>query len=177
MYGGNKNAIEKAIEAYVYMEMKYRPYVAKKSNIDFDTRNFSKFLEYQNGTVKNSIKQKGFEDDQFAKWVAEDNVDKALKVRLIPQIMRNEEALAVFKKKNLTEAEKVLNAAALAKDDLSKYPYETLARALYNKLLDFKIQEIMNLANDPAYSEKKYQLEMTEEQLSFIINEVKEKEN
>lgn len=177
MCGGNKNAIEKAIEAYVYMEMKYRPYVAKKSNIDFDTRNFSKFLEYQNGTVKNSIKQKGFEDDQFAKWVAEDNVDKALKVRLIPQIMRNEEALAVFKKKNLTEAEKVLNAAALAKDDLSKYPYETLARALYNKLLDFKIQEIMNLANDPAYSEKKYQLEMTEEQLSFIINEVKEKEN
>lgn len=177
MCGGNKNAIEKAIEAYVYMEMHYRPYVAKKSNIDFDTRNFSKFLEYQNGTVKNSIKQKGFEEDQFAKWVAEDNVDKALKVRLIPHIMRNEEALAVFKRKNLTEAEKVLNAAALAKDDLSKYPYETLARALYNKLVDFKIQEILNLANDPAYSDKKYQLEMTEEQLSFIINEVKEKEN
>ena len=177
MCGGNKNAIEKAIEAYVYMEMHYRPYVAQKSNIDFDTRNFSKFLEYQNGTVKNSIKQKGFEEDQFAKWVAEDNVDKALKVRLIPHIMRNEEALAVFKRKNLTEAEKVLNAAALAKDDLSKYPYETLARALYNKLVDFKIQEIMSLANDPAYSDKKYQLEMTEEQLSFIINEIKEKEN
>lgn len=177
MCGGNKNAIEKAIEAYVYMEMYYRPYVIKKSNIDFDTRNFSKFLEYQNGTVKNSIKQKGFEEDQFAKWVAEDNVDKALKVRLIPHIMRNEEALAVFKRKNLTEAEKVLNAAALAKDDLSKYPYETLARALYNKLVDFKIQEILNLANAPAYSDKKYQLEMTEEQLRFIINEVKEKEN
>lgn len=176
MCGGNKTAIEKAIEAYIYMEMYYRPYVAKKANLEYDTRNFSKFLEYQNGTVKNAIKQKGFSDDQFAKWVAEDNVDKALKVRLIPHVMRNEEALAVFKKKNLSEAEKVLNAAALAKDDLSKYPYEVLAKALYNKLVDFKIQEILSLANNPVYSDKKYQLEMTEEQLRFIINEVKEKE-
>lgn len=176
MCGGNKTAIEKAIEAYIYMEMFYRPYVAKKANLEYDTRNFSKFLEYQNGTVKNAIKQKGFSDDQFAKWVAEDNVDKALKVRLIPHVMRNEEALAVFKKKNLSEAEKVLNAAALAKDDLSKYPYEVLAKALYNKLVDFKIQEILSLANNPVYSDKKYQLEMTEEQLRFIINEVKEKE-
>ncbi len=176
MCGGNKSAIEKSIEAYVYMERFYRPYVAKKSDIEYDTRNFSKFLEYQNGTIKNSLKQKGFEEDQFAKWVAEDNVDKALKVRLLPHIMRNEEALSVFKKKNLTEAEKVLNAAALEKDDLSKYPYEVLARALYNKLLEFKIQEIMSLATNPTYSDKKYQLEMTEEQLNFIISEIKEKE-
>lgn len=176
MCGGNKTSIEKAIEAYVYMEMYYRPYVASKSDLEYDTRNFSKFLEYQNGTVKNSIEQKGYPKEQFAKWVAEDNVDKALKVRLIPQVMRNEEALSVFKKKNLTEAEKVLNAAALANDDLSKYPYEVLAKALYNKLLDFKIQEIMNLANNPSYSDKKYQLEMTDEQLQFIIGEIKEKE-
>lgn len=176
MCGGNKTAIEKSIEAYVYMERFYRTYVATKSDLEYDTRNFSKFLEYQNGTIKHSIKQKGFEEDQFAKWVAEDNVDKALKVRLIPQIMRNEEALAVFKKKNLTEAEKVLNAAALANDDLSKYPYEVLARALYNKLVDFKIQEILNLANNPLYNDKKYQLEMTEDQLKFIINEIKDKE-
>lgn len=176
MCGGNKNAIEKSIEAYIYMERFYRPYVASKSNIDYDTRNFSKFLEYQNGTVKNAIKQKGFDDAQFAKWVAEDNVDKALKVRLLPHVMRNEEALAMFKKKNLTEAEKVLNAASLANDDLSKYPYELLAKALYEKLVDFKIQEILNLANNPAFDEKKYQLEMTADQLKFIIDEIKEKE-
>lgn len=176
MCGGNKTAIEKSIEAYVYMEMYYRPYVDSKSNLEYDTRNFSKFLEYQNGTIKNAIKQKGFSEDQFAKWVSEDNVDKALKVRLIPQVLRNEEAFAVFKKKNLTEAEKVLNAAALANDDLSKYSYDQLAKALYNKLLDMKVQEILNLANTPAFSDKKYILEMTEEQLKFIINEVKEKE-
>lgn len=177
MCGGNKTAIEKAIEAYIYMERFYRPYVKKKSNLEYDTRNFSKFLEYQNGSIKNAIKQKGFDEDQFAKWVAEDNVDKALKVRLIPQVLRNDDAFSVFKKKNLTEAEKVLNAAALANDDLSKYPYEQLAKALYDKLVDFKIQEILNLANNPAFGDKKYQLEMTEEQLKFIINEVKEKED
>lgn len=176
MCGGNKTAIEKAIEAYIYMERFYKPYVKNKANLEYDTRNFSKFMEYQNSSVKNAIKQKGFEEDQFAKWVAEDNVDKALKVRLIPHVLRNEEALSVFLKKNLTEAEKVINAASLAKDDLSKYPYEVLAKALYDKLVDFKIQEILNLANNEAFGDKKYQLEMTEEQLKFIINEVKEKE-
>lgn len=176
MCGGNKTEIDKMIEAFIYMETQYRPYVAKKPNLDYDTRNFSKFREYQNGTIKNAIKQKGFADDQFAKWVAEDNVDKALKVRLIPQIMHNDEALAVFKRKNLTEAEKVLNANALNNEDLSKYPYEKLAKALYDKLMDFKIQEVLNLATDPAFAEKKYHLEMTEEQLRFVINEIKEKE-
>lgn len=177
MCGGRKSEIEKAIEAYIYMEKYYRKYVASKSNYDFDTRNYSKFFEYQkNGVIKHSIASKGFPEDQFAKWVAEDNVDKALKVRLIPAIMHNEEALSVFKKKNLTEAEKVLNAAALAKDDLSKYPYEVLCRALTKKLMDFKISEVVSLANDPAYGQKKYELETLKEQLDFVIREIKDKE-
>lgn len=176
MCGGRKSEIEKSIEAFLYMERYYRRYVEKKPDYDYDTRNFSKFMEYQNSSVKNAIKQKGFDDDQFAKWVAEDNIDKALKVRLIPQIMRNDEALSVFKKKNLSEAEKVLNAAALANDDLSKYPYEVLCKALYNKLVDFKVSEIMSLATDPNFADKKYCLEMLDEQLQFIISEVKAKE-
>jgi len=177
MCGGRKAEIEKAIEAYIYMEKYYRKYVASKSNYEFDTRNYSKFFEYKkNGVIKHSIASKGFPEEQFAKWVAEDNVDKALKVRLIPAIMHNEEALSVFKKKNLTEAEKVLNAAALANDDLTKYPYEVLCRALRKKLMDFKISEVMSLANDPAYGQKKYELESLKEQLDFVIGEIKEKE-
>lgn len=177
MCGGRKAEIEKAIEAYIYMERYYRSYVASKSNYDFDTRNYSKFFEYQkNGVIKHSIASKGFPEDQFAKWVAEDNVDKALKVRLIPAIMHNEEALSVFKRKNLTEAEKVLNAAALAKDDLTKYPYEVLCRALTKKLMDFKISEVISLAKDPSYGQKKYELESLKEQLDFVIGEIKEKE-
>lgn len=177
MCGGRKSEIEKAIEAYIYMEKYYRPYVASKSDYDYDTRNFSKFLEYQkNGVIKNAIASKGFSVDQFAKWVAEDNVDKALKVRLLPAIMHNDEALSVFKKKNLTEAEKVLNAAALANEDLSKYPYEVLCRALTKKLMDFKISEVVNLATDQAYEQKRYELETLKDQLDFVINEIKEKE-
>lgn len=177
MCGGRKSEIEKAIDAYVYMESFYRPYINSKPEYDFDTRNFSKFQEYQNGVIKNALQSKGFPEDQFAKWVAEDNIDKALKVRLLPAVMHSDEALSVFKKKNLSEAEKVINAAALANEDLSKYPYETLCKALIEKLMNFKITEIVSLAKEPAYSEKKYQLETLLEQLQFIISEIKAKED
>lgn len=177
MCGGRKNEIEKSIDAYVYMERFYRAYVQTKPYYDYDTRNFSKFAEYQNSRVKNSIIQAGYSEDQFAVWVAEDNVDKALKVRLIPQVLKNEEAHAVFRKQNLTEAEKVLNAAQLADDDLSKYPYEVLCQALYNKLVDFKVTEVVNLATDPAYENKRYALASLEEQLRFILEEIQAKEN
>jgi hypothetical protein len=50
-------------------------------------------------------------------------------------------------------------------------------QSYYDAKLDFKIQEIISLAKDPAFGDKKYQLEMTEEQLSFIINEIKDKED
>lgn len=177
MCGGRKNEIEKSIDAYVYMERFYRAYVQTKPYYDYDTRNYSKFAEYQNSRVKNSIIQAGYSEDQFAVWVAEDNVDKALKVRLIPQVLKNEEAHAVFRKQNLTEAEKVLNAAQLADDDLSKYPYEVLCQALYNKLVDFKVTEVVNLATDPAYENKRYALASLEEQLRFILEEIQAKEN
>lgn len=177
MCGGRKNEIEKSIDAYVYMERFYRAYVQTKPYYDYDTRNFSKFAEYQNSRVKNSIIQAGYSEDQFAVWVAEDNVDKALKVRLIPQVLKNEEAHAVFRKQNLTEAEKVLNAAQLADDDLSKYTYEVLCQALYNKLVDFKVTEVVNLATDPAYENKRYALASLEEQLRFILEEIQAKEN
>lgn len=177
MCGGRKNEIEKSIDAYVYMERFYRAYVQTKPYYDYDTRNFSKFAEYQNSRVKNSIIQAGYSEEQFAVWVAEDNVDKALKVRLIPQVLKNEEAHAAFRKQNLTEAEKVLNAAQLADDDLSKYPYEVLCQALYNKLVDFKVTEVVNLATDPAYENKRYALASLEEQLRFILDEIQAKEN
>ena len=175
MCGGGKNEIQKAIDAYIDMELYYRQY-CKSSGFDFSTRDFSKFREFQNGTVKQSLLHKGFDSRQFAIWVAEGNVDIAQKVRIIPKVLKNEEATIAFKKKNLTEAEKVLNANELVNADLSQYPYETLSKALYQKLLDFKISEIQSLAKDYAFAEKKYALESLKEQLDFIINEVKEKE-
>ena len=39
-----------------------------------------------------------------------------------------------------------------------------------------KISEVMSLANDPAYGQKKYELESLKEQLDFVIGEIKEKE-
>ena len=175
MCGGGKTEIQKAIDAYVEMERFYRPY-CNENGYEFNTRDFSKFREYQNGTVKQSLQRKGHDDKQFAIWVAEGNVDIAQKVRILPKVLKDDEATAVFKKKSLTEAEKVLSAKELANADLSQYPYETLCKALYQKLLDFKVAEIQALAMDDAYTEKKYSLETLKSQLDFILEEVKSKE-
>ena len=175
MCGGGKTEIQKAIDAYVDMEIHYRQY-CKSNGFDFSTRDFSKFREFQNGAVKQSLLHKGFDSKQFAIWVAEGNIDIAQKVRIIPKVLKDEEATNLFKKKNLTEAEKILNAKELVNADLSQYPYETLCKALYQKLMDFKFIEIQALAKDENYVEKKYALESLKQQLDFIISEVKEKE-
>lgn len=97
-------------------------------------------------------------------------------MRIIPKVLHDDEATKVFTKKGLVAAEKVLNAKELKDADLSNYPYETLCKALYQKLLDFKLIEIQNLAKSEDYADKKYSLEDLLDQLTLIIKEVKEKE-
>jgi hypothetical protein len=93
-----------------------------------------------------------------------------MKVRLIPQIMRNDEALNAFLKENITAAEKVLHAAELASADLSEYPYDVLASALYKRLFDFPVGDIQNLANDENYSDKLWKLQNLKEKLDFVLD-------
>lgn len=168
MCGGNGSDIKKSIDAYKYMIQFYKPYT-NELGLDFDVSEYSKFKEYENSKIKSSIKKRNFPANEFAKWVANRNVNNAMKVRLIPQIMKNEEALNVFLKDNMTAAEKVLHAVELTSADLSEYPYEVLASALYKKLFDFPVGEIQNLANDDNYSEKLWKLQNLKEKLDFVL--------
>lgn len=168
MCGGNKNEILKAIDAYKYMKMYYEPY-AKSKGLEPDTRDYSKFREHENARIKSAIQHKGYEENQFAKWVVDENIDKAQSVRLIPAIMRNKEALDAFLKENLTEAETVLRAAELSNADLSQYPYEVLAGELFKQLQTLPATEVEELANNPDKVMKRDALERLKSKLEFII--------
>lgn len=169
MCGGNGSDIKKSIDAYKYMVQYYKPY-AKEQGLDFDVSEYSKFKEHENSKIKSSIERRNFPLNEFAKWVANRNVNKAQGVRLIPQIMKNEEALNAFLKDDISAAEKVLHAAELASADLSEYPYEVLASALYKRLFDFPVGEIQNLANVESYSEKLWKLQNLKEKLDFVLD-------
>lgn len=175
MCGGNKNEITKAIDAYKYMKTYYEPY-AKSKGLEPDTRDYSKFREYENARIKSAIQYKGYEANQFAKWVVDENVDKAQSVRLIPAIMKNKEALEAFLRGNLTDAETVLRAAELNNADLSDYPYEVLAGELFKKLMTLPATEVDELANNGEKVMKRDALERLKNKLDFIIEMIIEQE-
>ena len=155
--------------------MYYEPY-AKSKGLEPDTRDYSKFREHENARIKSAIQYKGFEYNQFAKWVVDENVDKAQSVRLIPAIMRNKDALEAFLKGNLTDAETVLRAAELSNADLSEYPYEVLANELFKKLMTLPATEVDELANNDEKTMKRNALERLKSKLDFIINMITEQE-
>lgn len=176
MCGGKASEINKFIQAYEYMEHYYRPYVNEKG-YDFDTREFSKFAEYLNPRVQGAVIRKGFVENQFAKWVADGNIDKAQAVRSIPAIMKNDDALSVFLKENISSAEKVIHAADLKDADLSEYPYEKLAKELRIKLEGLSGVEIKNLANNENFADKREELDLLQSKLDFIFEMIADVEH
>lgn len=173
--GGRKTEIQKSIAAYIYMESVYRPYTRKK-HYTFNPREFSKFAEFQNPVVKRSITNAGFDESIFAEWVADGNIDKALSVRILPKVLSNPDAKTKFLHTNLTDAEKVLNAAELETADLSKYPYHVLASELHRKMSvpEPSISEMERLAHSNSVEDlnRVYRLESLKNQITLILEQI-----
>lgn len=176
MCGGKRNDIIRAIDAYKCMHFIYEP-LAKELGVDPEIREYSKFSEYQNSKIKQSLINKGYSDKDFAKWVINGNVDNAMKVRCIPAVFANPLAFETFKKNNLTEAEKYLVPEASGKKyNLDDIPYEILCKALSKYLDGIEFKEIKMLANNPAYEDKKNALITLADSLEETIEEIRNKE-
>lgn len=149
--GGNTNEITKSIETYKAMQGPYKEYV-ELVGYDFEPREFSKFLEYQNARVKNAVALAGYKLKDFAEWVAEGHIDKALSVRRLPDILKNERAKATLFSKNLTEAEKVLaqETGNQQVKDLEKVPYEILCNELISRFDSISLREVKTLATESS---------------------------
>lgn len=173
--GGRQSEIRKAIDTYMYMEQYYRPYI-EQNGYDFTTREFSKFQEFQTPIVKRSILQQGFDESKFAEWVAEGNIDKALGVRNLPEIMKNNEARALFLKKSLSEAEKVVAASKMSNTDLSSYPMETLLSALFKQINEVEYNDLQLMASgvNEGANKKRYLIERLKNQIDFVLCQIAE---
>jgi len=176
--GGRQSEIRKAIDTYVYMEQYYRPYV-EQNGYDFSTREFSKFQEFQTPIVKRSMQQHGFDEGQFAEWVAEGNIDKALGVRSLPEVMKNDEARNLFLRRNLSDAEKVVAASKMSKTDLSSYPMETLLAALFKQIneADYEDLRLMASGEDETANKKRYLIQRLKNQIDFVVEQISDMEN
>lgn len=165
--GGKKSEVMKFINAYQDMEKHYRPQLS--ADDEFDQRDFSKFFELQNNSVKEAVVSK-FSLDDFAKWVINGNVDSAINVRKLPLILKNEDATKILLRSNIRDAyEKVIMDKPEYKD-LRSISVEQLCIELTNRLNDMPLQEYKNIKNDE--NEIKSYITDLKENLDWFVEDI-----
>ncbi len=143
--GGRQKEVEESINAYSDMEQHYRPVVGDDGA--FDTTRFSGFVELQKPGIKQAITAAGFKLSDFAQWIHSGKLYPLQKVRVLPRILRNQKAKAIFLKHGARKAE-----AVLEKPDLNRTLREAeigqLARALVDRIASLPYSEFQRIKND-----------------------------
>lgn len=169
--GGKSAEIRKLIDAYTDMTQYYFP-KAEEAGIDPDPREFSKFAELQNRSIKEALVVHHYTEEDFATWVINGNIDNAQNVRKIPAILANPTACAVFLKTNISEAVKCLNTPQRGTADLSSISLYELAVELTNRLRTIEYKEVKALTNDPRYEDRKNDLRVLMDELTDLLNDI-----
>lgn len=140
--GGKKSEILKLISAYNDMLTYYIPLLDGDKP---DVREFSKFSELQNRSIKNALNAHGYTEKDFAIWVCNRNIDTAQNVRWLPEILSDEAAKKEFLKTNISSAILKLHTASKETISLKDIPYEELCRTLITKLRNIPYEELKEL--------------------------------
>ena len=165
--GGKKSEVMKFINAYQDMEKHYRQQLS--ADDEFDQREFSKFFELQNTSVKEAVLSK-FTLEDYAKWVINGNVDSAINVRKLPLILKNEDATKILLRSNIRDAyEKVIMDKPEYRD-LRSVSVEQLCIELTNRLNDMPLQEYKNIKNDE--NEIKSYITDLKENLDWFVEDI-----
>lgn len=143
--GGKKNEILKLIDAYNDMQQFYVPLLEGESP---DPREFSKFSELQNRSIKNALNDNGYSEKEFSQWVLDHNIDTAMNVRLLPDILADPAARKEFLKSTISDAIKKLNTATTQNVDLKNVRYDELTKTLVGKLRNIPFEEILALKKE-----------------------------
>ena len=140
--GGNKDEVIKMISAYQDMETFYRPVLPDDDA--FDQKKFSFFKELQNKGVTTALLDNGYAKNDYAKWVANGNLDLAnVGPRKLGQILSNEKAKKEFFKTNASNALRCINGQK--SDSISESTFAQISTFLYNKLLNITLAEIKQM--------------------------------
>lgn len=169
--GGKKAEIEKLISAYTDMVTFYFP-VAETAEMDPDPREFSKFSELQNTSIKQALAVHKFDRTDFAKWVVNGNIDTAQNVRKLPAILANSVAREVFLKSTISEAEKYINSSGKGAKNLSEATMDELVSELIKRCRNIEFSYIKQLRDDPRFEDKKNRIIELETEIKDVISEV-----
>lgn len=171
--GGKSAEIRKLIDAYTDMTKFYFK-KADEAQIDPDPREFSKFAELQNRSIKEALIIHHFTGEDFATWVINGNIDNAQNVRKIPAVLANPTARDVFLRSNISEAVKYLNVPQRGTLDFSSVSMYELAKELTGRLRNIGYKEVKALKNDPRYEDRKNDLHVLLDELSILIKDIEE---
>lgn len=169
--GGKKAEIEKLISAYTDMVTFYFP-IAEAAEMDPDPREFSKFSELQNTSIKQALAVHKFDRTYFAKWVVNGNIDTAQNVRKLPAILANSVAREVFLKSTISEAEKYINSSGKGAKNLSEATMDELVSELIKRCRNIEFSYIKQLRDDPRFEDKKNRIIELETEIKDVISEV-----
>ena len=168
--GGKKSEILKLIDAYNDMQMYYVPLLDGEKP---DPREFSKFSELQNRRIKNALNANGYTEKDFSQWVLDHNVDTAMNVRLLPDILADSAAKKEFLKSTISDGIRKLNTASPQTIDLKNVQYDELTKALIGKLRNILWEEVKALKNEEdacAQKRKSLLLELKSEVDDLLSN-------
>lgn len=169
--GGKKAEIEKLISAYTDMVTFFFP-VAEDAEMDPDPREFSKFAELQNASIKQALAVHKYDRTDFAKWVVNGNIDTAQNVRKLPAILANSVAREVFLKSTISEAEKYINSSGKGSKNLSEATMDELVSELIKRCRNIEFSYIKQLRDDPRFEDKKNRIIELETEIKDVISEV-----
>ena len=166
--GGKKSEILKLIAAYNDMQQYYVPLLEGDRP---DPREFSKFSELQNRSIKNALNANGYSEKDFSQWVLDHNIDTAMNVRLLPEILADTGAKKEFLKTTISDAIRKLNTASPQTVDLKNVRYDELAKTLIGKLRNILWEEVKALRNeeDPNAQKRKSLLEELKSELDDLL--------
>jgi hypothetical protein len=144
--GGKRKELQGYIDAYSDMEKYYRRVIPEDGA--FDATRFSSFVEVQSPAVKQAILATGHDLEDFARWVDQRLIDPQTTVRLLPRLLSNPQARAVFLQDGAKEAAKLLDAPASA--SAQALSLEELARALAQRVNQLPWRDLERLRQNPS---------------------------
>jgi hypothetical protein len=165
--GGNRRDVTQAIQAYSDMETYYRPICEAD---DYETENYSGFVEVQNTRIKDSILRAGFSLKDFAQWLREGKFKNLQYVRQLPKILPDKRTRDVFLKKGMKAALDVVERPEL-NAGIKNATISQLARALTEAANSIRIEELRRLQENPDDEALRY-IEDALEALQYLTKQI-----
>ena len=148
--GGNKSHTIRMIDAYISMENNYRRAIRDDPNLneddDFDTRKFTAFEEFEKPNRKMAVAKAGFNELDFASWVANGKFDRNEDVRDLPKILGDRQARKEFLENGSRAAKRFLHVDP--EKILKTITVGNLCRALSQAVQELPLSELNDIRDE-----------------------------